>query len=274
MGPINLQVRYRPIRIGWCVREGDFEELRKALRLTHTFWGGRFNPIIPLGDPELTRLLIRTFRVDCLCCISESTEGKAVMEEFKHLLWPNFYNDLFVDYWGNGHKTAAFLDVYHPARRLYERNIEGRENPTCQGTLFRWDNADPLSDVFLATFGGYPTHGEIGKDYEGLFQEYLFARDIEIANGAVVLPTAFMEHSPSALTEFDPQPIGYASERAWPGLYYGQSRNFADLVNFWNLRASGIEVLFYDPSFRSRLGAIVSAGRKIPIVPVEKSPTP
>ena len=40
MGPINLQVRYRPIRIGWCVREGDFEELRKALRLTHTFWGG------------------------------------------------------------------------------------------------------------------------------------------------------------------------------------------------------------------------------------------
>jgi hypothetical protein len=33
MGPINLQVRYRPIRIGWCVKEDDLAELQKALRL-------------------------------------------------------------------------------------------------------------------------------------------------------------------------------------------------------------------------------------------------
>ena len=48
------------------VKQGDFEELRKALRLTHTFWGGRFNPIIPLGDSELAGQLIKTFRLDCL----------------------------------------------------------------------------------------------------------------------------------------------------------------------------------------------------------------
>lgn len=59
MGPINLQVRYHPIRIGWCIKEGDLEEFRNALLLTHTLCGGRFNPIIPLGDPRLTRLLIK-----------------------------------------------------------------------------------------------------------------------------------------------------------------------------------------------------------------------
>ena len=82
MGPITIQVRYRPIRIGWCVKEGNLEEFRKALRLSHTLWGGRFNPVIPLGDPELARSLIKTFRVDCLYCLSESPEGNAVLTEF------------------------------------------------------------------------------------------------------------------------------------------------------------------------------------------------
>jgi len=95
MGPINLRVRYRPIRIGWCVREGDLEEFRRALRLAHTFWGGRFNPVIPLGDPELARLLIKSFRVDCLYCLSDSSEGTALLDEFKYLLWPKFKKELF-----------------------------------------------------------------------------------------------------------------------------------------------------------------------------------
>jgi hypothetical protein len=59
MGPIHLQVRYRPMRIGYCIKKGHLEEFRKALRLTPTLWGGRFNPIIPLGNPRLARLLIK-----------------------------------------------------------------------------------------------------------------------------------------------------------------------------------------------------------------------
>ena len=69
---------------------GDLEELRKALVATHTLWGGRFNPLIPLGDFVLARSLIKVFRVDCLYCVSQSSEGDAIRVEFKHLLWPGF----------------------------------------------------------------------------------------------------------------------------------------------------------------------------------------
>jgi hypothetical protein len=148
MGPINLRVRYRPIRLGWCVKQGDLEEVRKALRLIHTFWGGRFNPIIPLGDPELARQLIKTFRVDCLYCLSESPEGTALLNEFEYLLWPTFNKELFIDV-GNGQRQAAFLDVFHPVRHLYEEEIKDRETPAVNGTMFRWDPTDPLADVFL-----------------------------------------------------------------------------------------------------------------------------
>jgi hypothetical protein len=256
MGPIHMQVRYRPIRIGWCVKNNDLEEIRKALRFTHTFWGGRFNPIIPLDDPALARLLIRTFRVDCLYCISESAECSAIKNEFKHLIWPNSYDELYVDYFGRGLTTAAFLDVYHPARHLYEGNVKDRESPTWHATLLRWDPSDHLADVFLATFGGYPDKNDVGKDYEALFLKYLAAEEINISALTTVPTNAFREYSPSALTGFDLRPINYEPGWDTPGLYYGDSSNSTDLINFWNLRASGIDVLFYDPAFRSRLGAL------------------
>lgn len=252
MGPINLQVRYRPIRIGWCIKEGDLEEFRKALRLTHTLWGGRFNPIIPLGDPKLARLLIKTFRVDCLYCPSESPEGNAVLAEFKYLLWPSFYRELFID-GTRDPRLATFLDIYHPVRHLYEDKIKDREHPTWNGTLFRWDPADPLADVFLMTFGEYPAKDDIGKDYDAFFRKHLAAQEIEIGNNAALPTTALKEFTPSVLTTFDLWPVTYEWGRDKPGLYYGEGGDFTDLVNFWNLRASRVEVLFYDPAFHARL---------------------
>jgi hypothetical protein len=49
---MTLRVRYRPLRIGWCVRSDEFEGLGRVLRVTHTLWGGRFNPVLPVDDPR------------------------------------------------------------------------------------------------------------------------------------------------------------------------------------------------------------------------------
>ena len=56
MSTLNIYVKHRPVRISWCIREGNWDDLRKVLRLTHTLWGGRYNPIIVLGDdtPNVT----------------------------------------------------------------------------------------------------------------------------------------------------------------------------------------------------------------------------
>jgi AIG2-like family len=258
MGPINLRVRYRPIRLGWCVKQGDLEEVRKALRLTHTFWGGRFNPIIPLGDPELARQLIKTFRVDCLYCLSESPEGTAILNEFDYLPWPTFNKELFVDV-GNGQRQAAFLDVFHPVRHLYEEEIKDREKHSVNGTMFRWDPTDPLADVFLATFGAYPSKSEIGKDYDKFFMKFLASKEIPLTNGAAVPATAFKNLTPSVLTTIDLGPVGYDFGWDEPGLYHGDGGSFNDITNFWNLRASGIQLYFYDPSAKARLGEMADS---------------
>jgi hypothetical protein len=120
--------------------------------------------------------------------------------------------------------------------------------------MYRWAATDPLADIFLATFGGYPTKEEVGKDYDGFFVKYLAATETNVSNEFPLPEQAFRELTPSILTGVDLTPDFRArrhDERA--GIYYGDCTDFTDLVNYWNLRASGREALFYDPTFRQRL---------------------
>jgi hypothetical protein len=63
MASKSLRVRYRPIRIGWCVQDGNLNELRRAAHPTHTLSGWKFSPIIPV-ESGAARALVEHFRVD------------------------------------------------------------------------------------------------------------------------------------------------------------------------------------------------------------------
>jgi len=252
VGPINLRVRYRPVRIGWCIKTDDLTEFRAAARLSHTFWGGTFNPMIPLGDKTIAKRLIENFQVDCLHCYSQTSEGDQLLQEHQHLEWPHSYKELFVDYWGSGRRTASFLDVRHPAQLLYENHIKGQTTLAWRAKYLKWSPSDPLADVFLATFGSYPEKGQTGQNYEDLFKHILRAEDIEISASRMP-PDAYAGLTPSALTTCDLSPTDFTVPDGHSGIYHGSCRDFADIVSYWNIRATGRQVLFYDPAFHERM---------------------
>ena len=88
MDSLNLRVRYRPIRIGWCVRNGNLEDFKTALEFTHTLWGGRYNPIIPIEKFEFAKQLVRLFKIDVLFPIDDTNELKGFIKQFPYLPWP------------------------------------------------------------------------------------------------------------------------------------------------------------------------------------------
>ena len=96
MTAVSVRLQYRPIRVGWCVRHGSLDDLRKALRLTHTLWGGHYNPVIPVGDRAFAGQLVELFRVDVLYPLAEDESISRFIEEFPHLRWPFFHDDLFI----------------------------------------------------------------------------------------------------------------------------------------------------------------------------------
>ena len=46
MDTLRVDICYRPLRLAWVIRRGDFESLRRIFRVSHTLWGGRSNPVI------------------------------------------------------------------------------------------------------------------------------------------------------------------------------------------------------------------------------------
>jgi len=171
MGPVSLRVSYRPLRIGWCIEAEDLDHFAKAVALSHVFWGGRFNPIIPCSNRELAEALIRAFNVDALYNVSGGAAVDNFIKEFPYIQWPDFHRELFVESGAGRERRPTLLDVAHPAQHLYESHVDRREKPAIDAALYSWNDADPLRFAFSATCGSYPSEAETGRDYSQLFQK-------------------------------------------------------------------------------------------------------
>jgi hypothetical protein len=254
LGSVSLRVRYRPVRIGWCVEDGDLEGFEKAVRLTHVFWGGRFNPVIPCGNRELARALVAAFNVDLLHDASGSAAVGKIIDEFPYLRMP-LPRKLF----GTVMPLPTFLDIRHPAERWRSRREEW-----FPATQFACAHDDPLRLVLLATCGGYPEiEDTAGTDYAARFDRDL-GTGPELIDVEKPLPgDLWMRFTPNTLTDH-----GLKAESTGiheRGFYIGCATRFSDLVDFWNLRASNTDVYFHDPAHAQRMFSSFRDGERITV---------
>lgn len=261
MTNLSLSVRYRPVRIGWCVRHGNWDDLRHALRLTHIFWGGKFNPVIPVGPSAMN--LVRQFRVDVLFPVNASPEATEFTKQSQAFGWP-LLDDEIVDRFRNG--APKFLDISHPLTkiagdvRLHDKSDRIDDAPpqafeSSNYVIVHWDEDDPLADILLATFGGLPTRAETGRDYEGFFLTNIGAFPYKARKNEVLPAQLIGRHSIAdicaAELDWDRVPA-----RSTMGFYAGRANDFEDVVNYWNLQASDLNVIFLDPSHAERMKEI------------------
>jgi len=256
METLSLKIKYRPLKIGWCLPTGDFAGLREAFRLTHTMWGGRFNPIIPVKDFDYGKQLVALFRVDVLIPVSKDENVMAFIEKFPYLPNPFFPPELHIRE-SSGKVHTQVLDLYHPIRRLYEEHIKNNPQPVFHATLYEWDDDDPLANVFLATFGDFPPKEETGMDYRGLIRKHLAAEITNLVGEKTLHSDSFQKATPNWICCLDLE-RHYSVISHWntPGFYVGSANDFHDLVNYWNLRATDTDLLFYDPQFPQRLDGL------------------
>lgn len=171
----SVHIIYRPLKIGWCVRDDDVEALIQSMKLTNVFWGGFYNPIIPVDNKSIARKLVREFRVDILYSVKRDPIIDAFINEFNYLKNPFLPEDIFLDitYRSNAQKNSQILTVYHPIRQIYESDFKNVEKPKYYPHLYTWDNNDPLALMLLATIGQYPDISICGVDYEELLSSLI-----------------------------------------------------------------------------------------------------
>jgi hypothetical protein len=253
MNTLSIRLRYRPLRLGWCLLKGDIEAFRRAIRLSFTMWGGRFNPVLPVDDLELARALVKLFRVDALVQMSEGHAINLFINEHKYLPWPMLDHELFVETM-RGSKAPAIVDISHPAIQLYNELYKHNSNPQPGLDLYEWEAVDALADVFLCSYGAFPRGEETGVDYQGLVQSSLFGERNIIRNGSEVQIPQMGRESIATLNKMYME-RHYTVRNYWDhhGFYIGEADSFDDLLNFWNLRAADIHLQFFDGRHADRL---------------------
>lgn len=245
METCKVNICYRPMRIAWAVHSGDFEAVRRAVRLSNAFWGGRYNPIVFADRPDEAKRLVEVFRVDHIIALGQQPQLQTLRKEFSHLIDPFFGDELFVDR-ENGQSRSYLLDVHNVL--AYWSQQSDWKSVTDRG--FRriiWHDADPLSDGWLFQFGAFPTPDEIGIDYASIIHRATMAVDFAIDAAAPVPDGIFAQTSVAHLNRYGLyRHHAVRAGREHPGFYVGDVSNTEDLVAFWNLRAADVPLLFVD----------------------------
>jgi hypothetical protein len=63
-------------------------QFRKAIRLTNTMWGGRFNPIVLVDRQDDAAQLVELFRADVIVPVGDGDEVEEFSKRFPHLINP------------------------------------------------------------------------------------------------------------------------------------------------------------------------------------------
>ena len=236
------------------------DDLIEAIRLNSALWGGAHNPIVEVErsvrrvDAQLAAL-----HFDALHSVSDRAPLRRVVERFPHLRWPR-YNGLVRD--NSYDATLAAVDIRAPLELPAERSGSGPSG----SVLPVWDEDDPFAMVYAATFGDLA-----GADryVPGIRERYLNATDAQEVPAAMVARAYRHQRVPLDVTRalIDQTPVYRLSFDSWSGVFAGDATSVADVREYWNLRARGVDAVFWDVStggpFQDLVAADVVAAAKI-----------
>ena len=261
MDTLRVDICYRPLRIGWVIQSGDIGAFREAVKLSHTLWGGRFNPILVADREEESRRLVDLFRVDFLLSVGSADEVRAFPEKFPHLINPLNHDSIFVG-GATEQKRSQLLDIQNVLANL--RDKPERKAINDKGfRCYKWHADDPLADVFLTQFGRYPSVEAVGIDYRKMLGQVLDVTEFGLDLTSPIPADALDHPSITYLSRHAlKRHYGVQVGRDSPGFFVGDASSLDDLVCHWNLRAADIALWFVDPAHLVRYADIIPAWEK------------
>jgi hypothetical protein len=262
--PPRIWLTYRPVRIGWVVEGGNVSQLETAATWSTCLWGGRFNPLIPISDNELSNNLIETFGVDVLIPVGASDATKAFVANYPHLEMDILAEKVFHD------GRCEFADIRNAVSRAVIPSTNRAGDGLASVVHPVWSQCDSLTTLFTILLGRYPDPNDVTINYLGGIRGTLEMPDKLIAQDDEIPEEVIGSITPLSLTGYGIAWRTNRSSLSWlsPGIVLGNATDFNDLVLYWNLRAAGAEVWFYDQAQTSRLrrclDAFIAAIRKRP----------
>lgn len=241
----DVKIEYRPLRVGFCIRDGNIEDLIKVAKWNSLLWGGELNPIIPIGDnTELADNLFQAFQVDILVPAVETPEIKAFMEKYNWARFPLMHHERSIfsqDSWDTKKRAVNILDVSEIFKKLWHREFRFSQPKDSNCILPTWASTDTDKNLFTLVFGDYPEEN-LSYDYKMGYKNSLRAKEIKIVKTKPLPSDIGGRITPISLTGQEMKM--YGGRDLGSGVYIGDKNDFTDLLNYWNIRATGSYITF------------------------------
>jgi hypothetical protein len=250
MPTATLPLAYRPVRIGFVVRQDEMDDIIRAATICTQIWGGMNNILLSVGGDRtsLSSQLTKRFGVDFLAPVVESEETAAFIKEHERIRpTPFMAREDIVMTTVHG-RAYSVVDMNGPLYEHWRREV--RHGMSRDAFKPFWRSDDPLAGVYSVLFGRYPEPGDSLPTTEKSF-ELLVPRSLDLSSSDVPREMA-MAISPIRATN-----LALRSWRSFgdydDGVVIGDASSVDDLIDFWNLRASGADVSFWPSAYEGRL---------------------
>ncbi len=247
MATTTLYIKYRPIRIGFLIRDSSTDDLIKAAQINTLLWGGIYNPVIPVSSTNInfSKQLLDIFSVDVLYATSHTKEIDVLIKDNPFLRDPSHYaENIFYEDWDTKKNILGYLDTINIVAHYWEKEFKNKpEDFKSDCSLVNWEESDPCNNLFSILFGYISTSLNLKEDFRNAFLKGLRSKVVNIGLQNTIDSSITKSITPIHATALELS--GFGGTWRGNGIYVGSSNNFIDLLNFWNLRASGLLIEFF-----------------------------
>jgi hypothetical protein len=251
MEPVSVNQQVRPHRFAFVINS-DLAPLLEVVRVNSVLWGGIYNPILLIGDQldkahrERSLGLLADFDPDFLVNYSGTSLPKFLEEAYPDRV---LEKNEFVGRWRGRASEIKGVDILPLLRLAWREEVRISKDPTNVVLPQTPAGSDWLTYSNIV-FGDLSD--DLGVDYREHFVRALLPRILQVPSDIAKL----LSHDVLTPIQFTGYELRF--ERRGGSLPYflifvGDTNSVDDLTEFWNLRATGREVLLLPSTVRDEL---------------------
>jgi len=245
MEAIYIHETLRPSRYAFLLKQGDWNTALLAVSLNTILWGGVYNPLVPLDDLEIRDSLLRAFDPDCLVNLTTDAVPAELAKRYAHRVVERD-NLLKTDPRNSLHVLAFGFNIVPIVKHISK---EARAFATATRVALLKPSPPASWQKFVAfSYGSFQWLPKMHTYFERLYQDSLGAKVLDLPNGTP--PSNYGNFiSPIDLTRYGLRLYGGHASLSSHIIYIGDHRSLEDLIEFWNIRATGRTVVFIPVAF-------------------------
>lgn len=241
MESIHIRQRLRPRRYAFLIKEGDLEAAMRAVSLNTAIWGGIYNPIVPLTPTDERLGLFKEFDPDELVNLTGDNLDPELEDRYRFRIISQ--DEMIASDYQSGKKYLQLgFNMLPILRHIFESEVKVLVGQS-RAALISTEAAAGWPEYVGFAFGTFSYLPKFDIDMVENFKKALRAR--EVLFDPTSLPDNLGELITSIqLTRNGLQLFGRSHRLSSHIIYIGDYCSLTDLIEFWNIRATGCMVIF------------------------------